>query len=376
MHHNSPTLSNIPSQIRKRQRILSNVTAGRLLATIALVLLFNLTVPAQMTTAVESSEDSTVNIVAYFCKNDTMIYRMTDIDTKIEGADTTETKRIVTDYQIVVKDSMADGYLLELQMLDMHIDNSDSSHVKNQDIAMAAWNATKDLKVLFKTNELGELQAIQNFKEVKTKMLESLKATFNSIYQKEPALDSIMPRSNFEGVMRMRYSDPELLLEDYDELSIPFALHGISFNIGYIESTDTTNYTCESKTLTGYGSYDEDSAIDGNYFISSKSVTTIPGEDLVNLLGGTLGMFISGEINDSINSFIKQTDLWKNENINKTTLMDYYYYRNGWPCCITIQNTIDLHILKKIKTKRIVWLYYSWNNWANETTKPEDAKPL
>lgn len=93
-------------------------------------------------------------------------------------------------------------------------------------------------------------------------------------------------------------------------------------------------------------------------------------------MGDIANLIFSDEASDSIKKGLKQIDAEKELELNETLLEDYYYFFNGWPCIMTKQKTTDILNKRKIKAKRIECLSGSWNNWANETTKPEDAKPL
>ena len=47
-----------------------------------------LPIAAQAMTAQQASQDSVVNVIAYFCKNDTMCYQYQDYKAKVENNDT------------------------------------------------------------------------------------------------------------------------------------------------------------------------------------------------------------------------------------------------------------------------------------------------
>ena len=86
---------------------------------IAIVVLFFtvLTVNAQGVT-LEQESDSTINVVGYFCKNDTMTFRNHQLKQKISDNDTILTYDISDEFMIVVTDSTSNGYRMEYDRVD------------------------------------------------------------------------------------------------------------------------------------------------------------------------------------------------------------------------------------------------------------------
>ena len=50
--------------------------------------LFTLPIAAQVVSAQQESQDSLINVIAYFCKNDTLSYLYEDYEAKVENNDT------------------------------------------------------------------------------------------------------------------------------------------------------------------------------------------------------------------------------------------------------------------------------------------------
>ena len=76
-----------------------------------------LPIAAQAMTAQQASQDSVVNVIAYFCKNDTMCYQYQDYEAKVENNDTIVDHYIKSDIQLVVVDSTSKGYLIDAKRL-------------------------------------------------------------------------------------------------------------------------------------------------------------------------------------------------------------------------------------------------------------------
>ena len=81
--------------------------------TLVAMLFAVLTVNAQSTT-LEQEADTTINVVGYFCKNDTMTFRNHQLKQKIIDNDTTLTYDIAEEFMIVVTDSTNKGYRMEI----------------------------------------------------------------------------------------------------------------------------------------------------------------------------------------------------------------------------------------------------------------------
>ena len=95
----------------------------RYLFTIFFAVAFSATAKAQAVSAEQVSQDSTINIIAYFCKNDTLEYVYHDYKAKVEKNDTTVKHHIVDQFQLIVRDSTANGYEIEVKPLKTEINH-------------------------------------------------------------------------------------------------------------------------------------------------------------------------------------------------------------------------------------------------------------
>ena len=66
-----------------------------------IALAFCATVKAQAISAEQVSQDSTINIIAYFCKNDTLEYVYHDYKAKVVNNDTTVKHHIIDESRCV-----------------------------------------------------------------------------------------------------------------------------------------------------------------------------------------------------------------------------------------------------------------------------------
>ena len=71
--------------------------------------LFSLAGFAQGSTLVEAEEDSTISVIAYFCKNDSLVYDYWHVKNRIKEADTVTTVNVTTRFLVTVTDSTREG---------------------------------------------------------------------------------------------------------------------------------------------------------------------------------------------------------------------------------------------------------------------------
>ena len=116
------------------------------------------------------AQNASVNVIAYFCKNDTLDYVYSLEETKIKGNDTTTTLVASRKFRVVVLDSIATGYKIQCTPLELDIDeynieeqnfNSESEkEVFLNRIQQIINQKTYKYPIVFITNEEGDIQHI------------------------------------------------------------------------------------------------------------------------------------------------------------------------------------------------------------------------
>ncbi len=204
------------------------------------------------------SPDSTISVIAWFCKNDTMKYRRMQSEYTLENGDTVKTKSgTVEDFMLVVKDSTSKGYLLELIPLSVSVNDEDSADVTGR-LVDALKEQFGDMRALVRTDEMGVVQGIENWKEIRDKMKGGIKLAMDSLYSATPAMDSVVPRSRYEALMTLAYSTEKGILSAYDELTLLFGLHGKAFDIGKTVVDETKKDSVFTEVFAGYKPYGDD----------------------------------------------------------------------------------------------------------------------
>ena len=138
---------------------------------------------AQISNLQESNEDSVINVVAYFCKGDTMKYTYTDAMYTVTPKDTITSSYYTRDCMIVVTDSTSNGYNMEMTPLDVKLEDDSTAQSTMMRMNAAILHAFNNVKIKFHTDEYGTIDAIDNWREVRDLCLQGVKLAFDTIYQ-------------------------------------------------------------------------------------------------------------------------------------------------------------------------------------------------
>lgn len=107
-------------------------------------------------------KDSTVQAIVYWDKMEKQTYKVSEEKIKLEGSDTISKSIYSYKVEITVLDSTANSYTAEWVYKDF---TGVSSTNFNQNLSAIM----KDVKVVFKTNELGEFMEVVNWEEIRDK---------------------------------------------------------------------------------------------------------------------------------------------------------------------------------------------------------------
>lgn len=132
--------------------------------TYLLILLLSTTLVAN---AQINMEDSTVQAIVYWDKMEKQTYKVSEEKIKLEGSDTISKSIYSYKVEITVLDSTANSYTAEWVYKDF---TGVSPTNFNQNLSAIM----KDVKVVFKTNELGEFAEVVNWEEIRDKKKKSI----------------------------------------------------------------------------------------------------------------------------------------------------------------------------------------------------------
>lgn len=311
---------------------------------------------------ISQEEDSMLNIVAYFCKGDTMAYTKRMAKLQVIRNDTTVKSDMQTDFMIVVLDSMYNGYRMEFIPTGFSF-NLEAKEKSDRVLTEKLWEITKDTHAIFTTDEMGTVQNIENWKEIRDVVRKGIDIVLNSYYSEIPALDSVMPRKRTESLLLLQFSTEDGIRNSYDELTSLFGLHGTAFKIGNI-NTQYSSHSYPSHTIaeTGYTVKEDESDIDGDYAIRSNSITVIPSTDIADIAGNILNSFSDSSIGNKLTEVMRDTLSTVTNDSTIINNFEYYgYFFNGWPKHIYTEKTTDVSgIARIININDIRWTYRSF----------------
>ncbi|MBL0096215.1 MAG: hypothetical protein IPP46_06685 [Bacteroidetes bacterium] len=165
--------------------------------------------------------DSTVQVISYWDKGEKQIYALSLEKIKIKGSDTTSKEMTTYEVEITVLDSNEKSYTIQWEYKNF------TSH-NNSPVIQKLMNATQNMKVIFKTNELGEFVEVVNWKEIKDythKAMGSLRTEFKDI----PEMDKLIKQ------MEATYSTKEAIgtasIKDIHQFH---TFHGAQYKLGEV----------------------------------------------------------------------------------------------------------------------------------------------
>ena len=330
--------------------------------TIIFLAIMTMTVQAQtMTLQNNEEEDSTIAVIGYFSKNDTMVYQRTHGKLKVVDNDTTQYGEIIEKFMITVIDSTSNGYTMEIIPLSCEIEDNDNDYQTR--MAALIWEDVKDLRCRFTTDELGVVQHIENWREIRDVVKKSLVTVFDSLYASMPGLDSVMPRKQLESLTLLGCSTEDGIKAQYDELDMLFGLHGneVTMEPMEIDNISEAGYPTHTRIMSFYPTKEDEYDFDGDYVVDARTDTEIPGEDLHDLLNNTLGVILTGEITDSIAKYTNEALADKKEGMTTSNREQYCYFFNGWPKLM--QKIVEYNIpglVRKFEYDFIEWTSRVW----------------
>jgi hypothetical protein len=317
-------------------------------------------VSAQNQTAEVNNADSVVNVIAYFCKNDTMDYYFQHVKMKAIDNDTTINFYSESEFRLIVKDSTSQGYKIELQPISNRFEVPKDSLMTQMMEKLV--NSLGDVPLIFTTDEYGTIQHVENWREVRDFTRKVSKMLTDSLYALKPELENAIARQRFEASLNMQFANEQAILNSYEELSILFGLHGKSLTIGKTEGDYIDNgYPQHLRCIASYGKSSEDDGFDEDYYIRSLSETTIPGKDLGNWLVDQINMMSEHKMTEK-----DQQDMISSidEDAKVSLIESYDFFFNGWPCDMHYEKVTDLKNVRNMELYRIQWASRSWGVYS------------
>ena len=291
-----------------------------------IIILFSSTLFGQI-----SVQDSTVQVIGYWSKQETQSYNVSYEKLKIKSKDTISRELIKYEVDIKILDSTENSYTIEWFYKNYTIDT-------NNELVRKLTSIANDISVKIKTDELGAFIEVVNWEEVRdylAKVTETLKNELKDIPNYEKIIANVM---NI-------YSTKESIEANAIKDAIQFyAFHGVKYKLGEkLEGKlETANNYGEKPFETDVRfSLDEINEEDGNSILRMNQIIN------------------SEQLTDATYNYLK----------NLGTFGDKFPQRNEFPSLTNETNTASrIHgesgwIIYSIETKEIT---------AEETTNIEE----
>ena len=322
----------------------------------------------------DEQEDSVINVVAYFCKGDTMKYSYTHIVGSIAGNDTTTTGGYTRNSMLVVADSTSKGYKIEFTPMEVNLVNDKAEHEFDSQLQVAMQQALANIKIKFRTDECGSIIGIDNWREVKALYIKGVNKALDNLYKKTPEIETVVPRARFESILSSAMSKEEDVRSCIDELEMLFSLHGNQFKVGSVSTVDeSSGYPVNAKIAAAYATEeDENLESDEDYIIATVSHVAIPSKDAGNLIAPIMQSVFSGETAERASSFMKDSlATYVKDSLVVENMEKYDFFGNGWPACIASVQISGFAQKKKMECKNLEWTYRAWKGFEEDEEETE-----
>lgn len=302
-------------------------------------------------------QDSTINVIAWFNKHDTVTYVVNESSWKLNGTDTVLTASYSMTARINVVDSTANGYKMDYTFLDFPTDPlPDSASTIDRFQKQITDKLARKIvgtTVHFETDEYGHITKYNNLGQIKKQAKSLFKEALNE-FSKLPEIQELK-KMGFDVKDYAKNVDTDKLVDGYlEELNMLFMYHGLSMALG--ESTENEDATDTQYENTTYTSVSVD-ADDGSYCILNDVTSTIPQNELKEMVGDIVESFSNDSITDS---FTKNFDAQVNVNCTYEDYLKIDYLVNGWPYSVVRQKATMIGDRGKVKQTVISLDSYSF----------------
>lgn len=304
----------------------------------------------QPETAAPANEDTQVDVVGYFGKNDTVDYWISESEWRFRNGDTIKTQGISTKVRIVVTDSTASGYKMKYTFLDCVGDTS-----------VGNWQGTFQNKIVesvgkkvvgttieFETDEFGHITKFNNLDKIKKQakiLYKECMEEFANMDEAKALKDSGIDIQKF----LTKNIDTDKMVEEYtEELNMLFECHGNSYTVGEQNTHQAaTDEEYESDTFIIVSKDDED-----DYHLCFDVVSKVPQSAVKEMMGEVADMFGKSDMKESINN---EVDKYANVDLTIESYRSMDFMWNGWPYKVLEQTTSMYGKNGKVK-QTYIWI--------------------
>lgn len=279
-------------------------------------------------------EDSTVQVIGYWDKNEKQVYKVVETEYKIKDEDTTSVDVLKYTVDITIVDSTADSYVMDWHYKDYEVQTEDS-------LLMKLSKLNDNTSVRIRTDEFGAFQEVVNWKEVRSSLLKAtklLKKEMKKIPEMKKFIDQI------ENLYATKESIETAVAKDIQQF--------LTFHGGIYEFYEEYKASMKLPNIYGGEPFDSDvtvwvdevNADDNNFVIRMEQVV-----DKQQLIAATMKFL--NEMSGTLKIVAPQDDLL--QDMSNNTWLASRIHGSGW-VVYSIQTTeVKVPTQTKIKERVI-----------------------
>lgn len=309
-------------------------------------------------TEAEAAQDSTVDVIGWYSKNDTLDYWIVQSVWRFDGDDTTAANSMMEKVRIVVTDSTSEGYKMDYTILDILCDSVNGQpymeFLKNLTDSVA--KRIVGTTVSFETDEFGSLTKVNNVEQLEA-IIDAIGEDTKAELLKLPEIQELVKEGFDLDSLANEFDEQTSVDRFLSELKLIFQGMGYSFKPGqrfYHEEASDSAYENDTHI------YVEANPEDGNYIVATQVVNVIPRDDMKLILNGLVSVLGSEEISEKVEKGLEDQML---EPCFVTEYVAHERFSDGWPYKIVKQIESKAGIQGKITQTRILLNYISTNNY-------------
>lgn len=297
----------------------------------------------------ESEEDSSVAVMAWFDKSDTLTYWISEGEWEVRGNDTVQTMNLATKVMLTVTDSTKKGYDIEYRFLEFCADTIPGSPLSSFMSSLANNFGSKVVgtSIRFHTDEYGQIEKYYNLREIK-KQAKTIYKDACAELMRLPELDSMRKAGVDIGALMKKVDTDELVQGYVEELELMFNYHGLEFKLG--DSKTHREATADNYASDTYIVVDRDTETK-EYGIAVNVDTYVPAEDITAMLGTIVesvgGKELPEEFNREFTKYVKEPVVFN-------SYFSVRYLPCGWPVKVLSQDCRMIVTRGKLKQTSIL----------------------
>lgn len=165
--------------------------------------------------------DSTAQVITYWDKGEKQKYYITAEKIKVKGTDTTS--REITTYDVEITVLKADDKSYTIEWLYKNITNNSENPTVQK-----LMNITKDMKVVYKTDELGVFVEVVNWKEIKAYIQKAI-STLSKDFKELPEMNKVLKQ--IEATYSTKEAIESASIKDIQQFH---TFHGAKYKLGEV----------------------------------------------------------------------------------------------------------------------------------------------